>query len=123
LDPIANIEHCTVVHCMARNGYEFGIRVSALGDQWFNAPAPLPEGLKLKCEFGVVLTFWQGRFFGNYTQYDVGGDMGDSAITETAGFGAFIIEGGALPSSCCIARILLSCLFQLRHLHVGCRPT
>lgn len=44
LDPIANIEHCTIVHCMARNGYEFGIRVSALGDEWFNAPAPLPEG-------------------------------------------------------------------------------
>lgn len=77
LDPIANIEHCTIVHCMARNGTEFGIRVSALGDQWFTAPAPLPEG----------------RFFGNYKQSDVGGDMGDSAITETAGFGAFVLEG------------------------------
>jgi hypothetical protein len=48
LDPIANIEHCTIVHCMARNGYEFGIRVSGMGDEWFNAPAPLPEGLLLK---------------------------------------------------------------------------
>jgi hypothetical protein len=62
---------------MARNGFEFGVRVSALGDEWFNAPAPLPEG----------------HFFGNYKQSDVGGDMGDSAITETAGFGAFVIEG------------------------------
>jgi hypothetical protein len=46
LDPIANIEYCTIVHCMARNGYEFGIRLSATGDQWYNAPAPLPEGCK-----------------------------------------------------------------------------
>jgi hypothetical protein len=83
LDPIAGIEHCTIVHCMARNGYEFGIRLSALGDQWFNAPAPLPEG----------------RFFGQYQQKDVGGDMGDSAITETAGFGAFVIEGGKTAAS------------------------
>ncbi len=45
LDPIANIEHCTIVYCMARNGYEFGIRVSGMGDEWFNAPAPFPEGL------------------------------------------------------------------------------
>lgn len=35
LDPVANIEYSTIVHCMARNGYEFGIRVSSLGDQWF----------------------------------------------------------------------------------------
>lgn len=42
----------------------------------------------------LLLTWpWQGRFFGNYKQSDVGGDMGDSAITETAGFGAFVIEG------------------------------
>lgn len=77
MDPIANIPYCTLAHCMARNGYEFGLRVSATGDQWFTAPAPYPEG----------------RFFGNYTQKDVGRDMGDSAITETAGFGAFVIEG------------------------------
>lgn len=77
LDPIANIDYCTIVHCMARNGHEFGIRVSATGDAWYTAPAPFPEG----------------RFFGSYTQKDVGGDMGDSAITETAGFGAFVIEG------------------------------
>jgi hypothetical protein len=77
LDPIAGIDYCTIVHCMSRNGSEFGIRVAATGDQWYTAPAPLPEG----------------RFFGNYKQEDVGGDMGDSAITETAGFGAFVLEG------------------------------
>lgn len=77
LDPISGIDYCTIVHCMARNGTEFGIRVSATGDTWYTAPAPLPEG----------------RFFGSYKQSDVGGDMGDSAITETLGFGAFVLEG------------------------------
>lgn len=137
LDPIANIEHCTIVHCMARNGYEFGIRVSALGDEWFNAPAPLPEGRE-KC-----LCVWfrgravclltalgaQGRFFGNYTQYDVGGDMGDSAITETAGFGAFIIEGGKRKREKFLVCVCLSSdhlrLRQKQRLRLlaGCRPT
>src|SRR4051794_41167910 len=53
LDPIANIDFCTIVHCMARNGYEFGIRLSATGDQWYNAPAPLPEGKS--CEMHSLL--------------------------------------------------------------------
>eukprot|EP01091_Cochliopodium_minus_P001348 TRINITY_DN11212_c0_g1_i1.p1 TRINITY_DN11212_c0_g1~~TRINITY_DN11212_c0_g1_i1.p1 ORF type:complete len:452 (-),score=140.05 TRINITY_DN11212_c0_g1_i1:37-1257(-) len=77
LDPIYNIEYSTIVSCMTRNGHEFGLRVSGLGDQWFTAPAPYPEG----------------HFFGNYKQSDVGRDMGDSAITEAAGFGAFILQG------------------------------
>jgi len=77
LDPIANIEYSTIVSCMTRNGHEFGLRVSGLGDTWFTAPAPYPEG----------------HFFGNYKQENVGRDMGDSAITEAAGFGAFILQG------------------------------
>ena len=35
----------SVVSTMARNGTEFGIRVSGLGDRWFTAPAPVPDGL------------------------------------------------------------------------------
>jgi len=77
LDPIIGIEHSTIVSCMTRNGTDFGLKVSGLGNQWFTAPAPIP----------------QGHFFGNYSQKDVGGDMGDSAITEAAGFGAFILQG------------------------------
>jgi len=77
LDPIKGIEHSTIVSCMARNGTDFGIKVAGLGEEWFTAPAPFPEG----------------NFFGNYSQKDVGRDMGDSAITEAAGFGAFILQG------------------------------
>ena len=77
LDPIIGIEYSTIVSCMSRNGTDFGMKVSGLGNEWFTAPAPIPEG----------------HFFGNYSQKDVGRDMGDSAITEAAGFGAFILAG------------------------------
>jgi hypothetical protein len=58
---------------MARNGVEFGVRMSGTGDQWFTAPAPMVNGL----------------FFPNYGPQDAAPDLGDSAITETAGLGAF----------------------------------
>ena len=58
---------------MARNGVEFGIRVSGAGDAWFTAPAPLVDGL----------------FFPGYSQADSAPDLGDSAITETVGIGGF----------------------------------
>jgi len=77
LDPVMNIEYSTVVTCMCRNGYEFGLRVSALGDEWFTAPAPVPD-----C-----------KYFPPYTREDSGRDMGDSAITETAGWGCFVLAG------------------------------
>ncbi len=63
----------TVVTCMARNGTDFGIRVSGLGERWFTAPAEIPVGL----------------FFPGYSQEDANPDIGDSTITETAGIGAF----------------------------------
>jgi len=64
----------TIVSTMARNGTDFGIRVSGLGaQQWFTAPAEIPVGL----------------FFSGFTQEDANPDIGDSAITETAGIGGF----------------------------------
>ncbi|GAA2021868.1 DUF1116 domain-containing protein [Terrabacter terrae] len=63
----------TVVTTMARNGTDFGIRVSGTGDQWFTGPANTPEGL----------------FLGSYGPDDANPDIGDSAITETAGIGGF----------------------------------
>jgi hypothetical protein len=62
-----------MVTAMARNGVEFGIRVSGLGERWFTAPAPIIEGL----------------YFPGYGQEDAARDLGDSAITETAGLGGF----------------------------------
>ncbi len=76
-DPVMGIEYSTVVTAMCRNGTEFGIRVSGLGEEWFTTPSPKVEGLYLP----------------GFTADDAGLDMGDSAITETVGWGAFTIGG------------------------------
>ena len=73
-DAAHGVEGSTIVTTMARNGTDFGIRVSGLGErQWFTAPAEVPIGL----------------FFSGFTQADANPDIGDSAITETAGIGGF----------------------------------
>ncbi len=71
MDGARMIEDGTVVTAMCRNGYEFGIRISGMGDQWFTAPVNTPQGL----------------FFTGYDQDMASPDMGDSAITETFGVG------------------------------------
>ncbi|REB05279.1 DUF1116 domain-containing protein [Sporosarcina sp. BI001-red] len=74
LDAAHGIEHSTIVTTMARNGVEFGIRVSgAKGNTWFTGPAQK-----------VV-----GPMFAGYKPEDSGLDIGDSAITETYGVGGF----------------------------------
>jgi hypothetical protein len=75
LDPAHGIDGATVVTAMARNGVDFGIRVSGAGDRWFTAPAPKVEGV----------------YFPGYGPADANPDLGDSAITETAGLGAFAL--------------------------------
>jgi len=72
-DPAHGVAGSTLVTTMARNGTDFGIRVSGLGDRWFTAAAEVPEGL----------------FFPGFTRGDANPDIGDSTITETAGIGAF----------------------------------
>lgn len=67
------IEGSTIVSTMARNGTDFGIRVSGIGDRWFTGPVAQPKGL----------------YFPGFTAEDGSGDIGDSTITETAGIGAF----------------------------------
>lgn len=76
-DAASGIEYSTIVTAMARNGTEFGIRVSGLGSEWCTAPSPRIEGLYLP----------------GYTAEDAGRDMGDSAITETVGWGGFVLGG------------------------------
>ncbi|MYL56916.1 DUF1116 domain-containing protein [Virgibacillus halodenitrificans] len=71
LDGARQIEEGTVVTAMCRNGKDFGIRISGMGDQWFTAPVNTPQGL----------------FFTGYSQEDANADIGDSAITETFGVG------------------------------------
>lgn len=71
MDSSRVIEEGSIVTAMTRNGDQFGIRVSGLGEEWFTAPVNTPEGL----------------FFTGYSQEDANPDMGDSAITETFGVG------------------------------------
>jgi len=73
VDAAANIPGSSLVTAMARNGTEFGVRLSGTGDAWFTAPAPIVDGL----------------FLGAYTAADANPDIGDSAITETVGLGGF----------------------------------
>lgn len=79
-DAAHGIPLCSLVTAMARNGREFGIRVSGLGRDWFTAKAPRVDGLYLP----------------GYSQADAGLDMGDSAIVETVGWGGFALS--AAPS-------------------------
>jgi hypothetical protein len=73
LDAAHGVAHSTMVTVMARNGVSFGIRLSGTGDAWFQAPANPVDGL----------------FFPGYGIEDAAADLGDSAITETAGVGGF----------------------------------
>jgi hypothetical protein len=73
MDPVRGIESSSVVTAMCRNGTDFGVRVSGTGDKWFTAPVEMPQGL----------------YFPGYSEKDANPDMGDSAIMETVGVGAF----------------------------------
>jgi len=67
------IEGSTIVTVMGRNGTDWGIRVSGLGDQWFTAPSPKVKAL----------------YFPGFGDDDACPDIGDSVIIETAGLGGF----------------------------------
>ncbi len=71
LEPAEGVAGSSVVTVMARNGTDFGLQVSALPGRWFTAPA------------GRV----QGLYFPGYSERDANPDIGDSTITETAGYG------------------------------------
>jgi len=72
-DAAANVPASSLVTVMARNGTDFGIRLSGTGNRWFSAPAPPVDGL----------------YLGSYTEEDASPDIGDSTITETIGIGGF----------------------------------
>lgn len=73
VDAAGGIEGSSFIYTMARNGTEFGIRLSGLPDQWFTGPASIIDGLYLP----------------GYTADDAARDIGDSVITETSGIGGF----------------------------------
>lgn len=71
MDGARMIQEGTIVTAMCRNGENFGIRISGMGDEWFTAPVNTPQGL----------------YFTGYSGDDANPDIGDSAITETFGVG------------------------------------
>jgi hypothetical protein len=71
LEAAEGVEGSSIVTVMARNGTDFGIRLASMPDRWFTAPA------------GKV----QGLYFPQFTEADANPDIGDSTITETAGYG------------------------------------
>jgi hypothetical protein len=74
-DAAHGVEYSTMVTAMARNGTDFGIRVSGLGETWFTAPAQMVEGL----------------YFPGHGAAEADLDIGDSSITETVGLGGFAL--------------------------------
>jgi len=97
LDAARGIEGSTMVVAMARNGTDFGIQTAGTGDEWFTGPAQLADGL----------------FLGDYGPDDANPDIGDSAITETAGIGGFAMAtapaivrfvGGSVPDALATTR-------------------
>ncbi|QIG43974.1 DUF1116 domain-containing protein [Nocardioides anomalus] len=97
LDAARGIPGSTMVVAMARNGTDFGIQTAGTGDEWFTGPAQLADGL----------------FLGDYGPEDANPDIGDSAITETAGIGGFAMAtapaivrfvGGSVPDALATTR-------------------
>lgn len=85
LEPAEGIEGATILTVMARNGTDFGIRMAGMPDRWFVAPAGRVKGLYLP----------------GFTETDANPDIGDSTVTETAGFGGF-----AMAAAPAIARFV-----------------
>ena len=108
LDAAHGVPGSSMVTAMARNGVEFGIRVSGTGDTWFTTPAPRVQGL----------------FFAGYSVDDAAPDLGDSAITETAGIGGF-----AMAASPAIVKFVggsaadaLGATTEMGHITLGTNP-
>jgi len=65
----------SMVTVMARNGTDFGIKISGLGEKWFTSPAKKVEGL----------------YYPGHGDNEANPDIGDSTITETVGLGGFAL--------------------------------
>jgi hypothetical protein len=72
MDAAHGIKNSTLITTMARNGTDFGIRISGL-DDWFTAKSQEVDGL----------------YFAGYNSSHANPDIGDSSITETCGLGGF----------------------------------
>jgi hypothetical protein len=73
------VARSSMVTVMARNGTDFGIQVASMPGRWFVGPAQPVRGL----------------YFPGFSAQDANPDIGDSAITETAGIGGFAMAAAA----------------------------
>ena len=82
---LANVgrEYSTVVTAVCGNGVEFGIKIAAMGDQWFTAKAPYMTGQYTSSQ---------------YTIDDQLPWIGDSCVVECAGLGG--LAAAASPIVC-----------------------
>ena len=85
MDATHGVDGSSIVTAIARNGVTTAIRVSGLGNRWFESPSDMPVGL----------------FFPGFKQEDANADLGDSAICETAGYG-----GQALAASPALVQLV-----------------
>lgn len=85
MDAARGIDNSSVVTAIARNGVTTAIRVSGLGQAWFQAASDRPIGL----------------YFPGFAETDGNPDLGDSAICETAGFG-----GSSLAASPALVQLV-----------------
>ena len=108
LDAARDIDGSTMVVAMSRNGTDFGIQVAGTGDEWFTGPAQVADGL----------------YLGDFGPDDANPDIGDSAITETAGLGGFAMAtapaivrfvGGSVPDALATTR-------RMREITLGENP-
>lgn len=72
-DAARGVPGSSMVTAMARNGSEFGMRLSGTGNRWFTGPAGIIDGL----------------FLPGFGPEHANPDIGDSTITDTVGLGAF----------------------------------
>lgn len=77
------LPYSTVVTAVCGNGVEFGIKVAALGDQWFMAPSPYLEGRYTSSK---------------YTKADALPWIGDSCVVECAGMGGMAAAASPITS-------------------------
>lgn len=97
-------EYSTVVTAACGNGVEFGIKIAAMGDEWFTAPAPMIKGKYTSPEF---------------TAADQIPWCGDSSVGECAGLGA--VAGAASPIVCRLRnRSIMDSIAQTRKMKDIC---
>lgn len=97
-------EYSTMVTAVCGNGVEFGIKIAAMGDTWFTAPAPMMEGKYTSSKYTIADQIpW----------------CGDSCVVECAGLGG--MAAAASPIVCSLRGMKLAdAIAQTREMEKIC---